>query len=293
MHPLMSVPDSPIRSDDERLERAETCYSMLLGRNLDTAALESLRARMQAGTYDEFLFGLQIICSSEYMARCLSRVDSHLNFVHRARLIMVRRLLPPARHIIDLGGANSPLYRLGYGHHFERLVMVDLPPEARHEMYKNIDVSAAQGSKVTIHWSDMTRLEAFPDASFDLVWSGQSIEHVDLEGGKRMCAEAIRLLRPGGHFCLDTPNRGITKIHTRDCGGGFIHPEHKHEYHGAELRTQLEVSGFEIVQKYGVCEMPKTRETGEFHYEDFILGCPITDDLESGYILYFGCRKPG
>jgi SAM-dependent methyltransferase len=290
----VNAPASPPAADAV-LERADALYHLLLGRGLDPGAAESIRGRIAAGTYDDFQLGLQVDCSSEYLGRLVARAaDAHIYFVHRSRQMMVRRLLPPARQIIDLGGANAPLYRLGYAHPFERLVMVDLPPEARHEMYKNIRVTApAEGAEVVIHWSDMTRLEAFPDASFDLVWSGQSIEHVDLEAGRRMCAEAMRVLKPGGRFCLDTPNRGITSIHTRDWGGGFIHPEHKHEYHGPELRAQLEAAGFEVEQAKGVCEMPETFATGNFHYEDFILGNPLTDDVERGYILYFGCRKPG
>lgn len=291
----MNAPAAQGAIDEASLARADTLYRMLLGRPIDGGALESIRAGMAAGTYDDFLLGLQVNCSAEYMGRLVERaIDAHIYFVHRARQVMVRRLLPPARQIIDLGGANAPLYRLGYAHPFERLVMVDLPPEARHDMYKNIKVSApTEGAEVVIHYSDMTRLEAFPDASFDLVWSGQSIEHVDLEGGRRMCAEAMRVLKPGGHFCLDTPNRGVTKIHTRDWGAGFIHPEHKHEYHGPELRAQLEAAGFQVLEAKGVCEMPATCATGDFDYRDFILGNPLTDDLERGYILYFGCRKPG
>jgi SAM-dependent methyltransferase len=278
---------------DAALERASTIYRGLLGREIDEGARQAILAKFDAGTHDDFLLALQVAYSSEFMGKLVERaIDAHLYCVHRARQVMVRRLLPPALQIIDLGGANAPLYRLGYAHPFERLVMVDLPPEARHEMYKNIKVTAPHaGGEVVIHYSDMTRLEAFAAASFDLVWSGQSIEHVDLEAGERMCHEAMRVLKPGGWFCLDTPNRGLTKIHTRDWGGAFIHPEHKHEYHAPELRALLERCGFEIVEARGVCEMPVTVATGNFHYPDFILGNPLTDDPEAGYILYFACRK--
>lgn len=279
---------------DAALERASALYRAVLGRDIDEGARQSILARIDAGTYDDFLLALEFAFSSEFMGRIVERaLDAHIYCVHRARQVMVRRLLPPAKQIIDLGGANAPLYRLGYTYPFEQLVMVDLPPEARHEMYKNIKVTAPHtGGEVVIHYSDMTRLEAFGDASFDLVWSGQSIEHVDLDAGERMCREAMRVPKPGGWFCLDTPNRGLTKIHTRDYGGAFIHPEHKHEYHAPELRALLERNGFQVVNARGVCEMPVSRSTGNFHYPDFILGNHLTDDPEAGYILYFGCRKP-
>jgi len=137
----------------------------------------------------------------------------------------------------------------------------------------------------------MTRLDAFPDSSFDLAWSGQSIEHVDAEAGARMCREVHRVLASGGFFCLDTPNRSITSIHTRDVGGGFVHPEHRHEYRVDELRRLLVDTGFEITDERGICEMPATRTSGVFRYDDFVLGNPIVEDPEDGYIMYFAARK--
>ncbi len=276
------------------LERASLLYQALLGRDLDEPARQSLSNRVRDGTFDEFALALQLAYSSEFLGRlCERAIDAHLYLIHRARQLMIRRLLPAAAHVLDLGGANAPLYRMGYAHPFRRLVMVDLPPEARHEMYRQIAVAPPHdGGEVVIHYCDMTRLDAFDDATFDLVWSGQSIEHVDLASGGRMCREALRVLKPGGAFCLDTPNRGVTRIHMKDLGGGLIHPEHKHEYHAHELRELLVQSGFEVAAARGVCEMAVTRATGEFHYPDFVLGNPLVDDPEAGYILYFGCRKP-
>ena len=43
-----------------------------------------------------------------------------------------------------------------------------------------------------------------------------------------MYQEIIRILRPGGRFCLDTPNRLFTAIHV--AGPQWIHPEDKIEY---------------------------------------------------------------
>ncbi len=223
----------------------------------------------------------------------ISRAEEfHLQLIHRARILMVNRLLPPAARILDLGGANAPLYHMGYQHLFQELVMVDLPKEDRHEMYKDIDISVDAPGRVSIHYSDMTHLPMLSDESFDLIWSGQSIEHVDLHGGVNMCKEAFRLLKRGGHFCLDTPNRELTKIHTSDWHGGFIHPEHKHEYTNNELRLLLEKTGFGIKENMGVCEMPKTVETGKFHYTDFVVGNPLTSKPESAYCIYFDCVRP-
>jgi SAM-dependent methyltransferase len=45
-----------------------------------------------------------------------------------------------------------------------------------------------------------------PDASFDVVWAGETIEHVADTGG--WLAELRRLLRPGGRLLLSTPAHG-------------------------------------------------------------------------------------
>ena len=206
---------------------------------------------------------------------------------------MVSTILPPGDIILDLGGANCPLYKMGYPHQFKKLVLIDLPPEQRHDYYKEIVVDPnCDGGEVVIKYGDMTELDNFSDESVDLVWSGQSIEHVSPEAGERMCRAAFRVLKKGGAFCLDTPNRRLTEIHTRGIGGGFIHPEHCIEYYPEHLQQVLEGAGFEILHAYGICEMPNTLATGEFCYEDFMFGSQITDDISKGYIQFFHCVKP-
>lgn len=220
-------------------------------------------------------------------------LEKHLNLIHASRINMVSHLLPPGDVILDLGGANCPLYKMGYAHRFKKLYLIDLAPDARHEMYKEVVIDPnCDGGEVVIRYGDMTELEDFPDESVDFVWSGQSIEHVSPQGGEKMCRAAFRVLKRGGTFCLDTPNRLLTEIHTRDAGCRFIHPEHCIEYYPKQLRELLEGVGFEIKHAYGVCEMPNTRASGDFCYEDFIYGQQITDNVESGYIQYFHCVKP-
>jgi SAM-dependent methyltransferase len=233
-------------------------------------------------------------CSSHGLEMILQQaIDHHLQFLHRSRQVAVRRMLPRADVILDLGGAHSPLYRMGYPHSFKQLMLVDLPPDERYRDYAHAVVDAPPGAgEVKLHWGDMTRLDQIESDTIDLVWSGQSIEHVDVEAARRMCQAAFRVLRPGGWFCLDTPNRHLTEIHTRDWHGGFINEDHKHEYRLSELRGMLLASGFLIEQEFGICEMPNSYATGTFDYTDFVLGNPVTSNVESAYCLYFGCRKP-
>lgn len=182
---------------------------------------------------------------------------------------------------------------MGYPHKFKKVYLIDLPPEDRCDMYKEIVIDPnCDSGEVVIKYADMTELDVFADSSVDFVWSGQSIEHVPLDAGRRMCQAAYRVLKPGGAFCLDTPNRLITKIHTHDVGGGFIHPEHYIEYEPAQLRELLEDAGFVIEKVLGICEMPTTSESHSFDYTDFLYGAQITDKVEQSYIQYFHCIKP-
>lgn len=220
-------------------------------------------------------------------------IDEHLTRIHQARVHLVSTQLPPGDVVLDLGGANCPLFRMGYPHEFKKLYLIDLPPEDRCDMYKEIavDTVGAWQGEVVVKYGDMTELGAFADQSVDFVWSGQSIEHVSLEAGRRMCQAAYRVLKVGGHFCLDTPNRLVTRIHTQDIGGGFIHPEHCFEYEPAQLRQLLEEAGFTVSVVKGVCEMPSTVNTGVFDYTDFIYGKTLTDKVQDSYIQYFHCVK--
>src|SRR5690606_19560013 len=123
----------------------------------------------------------------------------------------------------------------------------------------------------------------------DFAWSGQSIEHVSREDAVVMCDSIYRILKPGGRFCLDTPNRLVTAIHTRNWHGGYINPDHRYEYAPDELRSLLLDAGFRIDVEAGINAMVNTCETGNFDYTDFVLGNPLTDRIEEGYSLFFAC----
>lgn len=219
-------------------------------------------------------------------------MDLHLYLIHAARLKVIKLLLPYGEIILDLGGANAPLYRMGYPHPFKKLFLIDFPEDRRHESFRDISLErTTDGGEIILRYADMTDLSAFGDETVDLVWSGQSIEHVIPEQGIRMCAEAYRVLKPGGSFCLDTPNRLVTELHTRTVGGGLIHPDHKIEYTPKQLREILVAAGFNIVSELGICEMPLTILRGEFAYEDLVVGGPISLNPDRSYIQYYHCKK--
>lgn len=217
-------------------------------------------------------------------------MDTHLYLMHNARLKMVKHLLPAGDVILDLGGANAPLHHMGYPHDYSKIVLIDLPTEERHKDFQV--VLEDTGGRVILRYEDMTDLKGIESDSVDLVWSGQSIEHVTPAQGQRMCQEAYRVLRSGGRFCLDTPNGHISSVHAATVGNQFIHPDHKIEYTPDQLRGLLVDTGFRIAEEWGICEMPMTIKTGVFSYDDFLLGGAITKNINDAYIQFFNCVKP-
>ncbi len=96
-------------------------------------------------------------------------------------------------------------------------------------------------------YHSMVDLSDYPDGSVDLVYSGQSIEHVPPDVADKVLSEVRRVLRPGGYLGLDTPNARVTRLQQPD----FIDPDHEHEYTDAEMRAKLASAGFEIVSAVG------------------------------------------
>jgi SAM-dependent methyltransferase len=84
------------------------------------------------------------------------------------------------------------------------------------------------------------------DASFDLVWASEVIEHV--ADTARWLSEVRRVLAPGGRLALTTPSHGRLRL---TLGGieRFSEPlgDHLHLYTRRSLRRVLEELGFEAV----------------------------------------------
>lgn len=89
-------------------------------------------------------------------------------------------------------------------------------------------------------------MEAVGDASVDLVFSGQNIEHLwpgDVVG---FMLEANRVLRPGGRLVMDSPNRIAT------AALNWSHPEHTVELTPDEAVELSTLAGFEVESVVGL-----------------------------------------
>jgi ubiquinone/menaquinone biosynthesis C-methylase UbiE/uncharacterized protein YbaR (Trm112 family) len=221
-----------------------------------------------------------------------------LDAMHQSRMWLVQNCLPAANSIVDLGGAavghqEGALLLLGYPYRPREIIIVDLPPPDRlHDGFgaePAKSVTTADGVAVRYHYGSMADLSPVADGWADLVWSGESIEHVTEADADQVCQEAFRVLKTGGYFCLDTPNAALTRIQSPN---ELIHPEHKKEYYVPELIAKLEQWGFQVMEKKAIVPMPKSLQRRVFDYGELVENIGVGDEAEVGYMFYLKARKP-
>lgn len=214
-------------------------------------------------------------------------------YLHKVRLDLVQKILPKAGKILDLGGASGTpqgaLLEMGYPHANE-LTIIDLPLDTR--MKPGPDQSGERtfgGTKVQFSYHSMADLSYYSDASFDMVWSGQTIEHISEQEGIDLFPQVWRVLKPGGIFALDTPNRAVTRMTVGD--DRFIHAEHKLEYFFDQFIRLYDDIGFIRRKSLGLIDMSKSLELGYTLLEE-LQACDVSDKPEAGYCFYVEYQKP-
>ena len=134
----------------------------------------------------------------------------------------------------------------------------------------NLEQSACLPARITRRAGDLCARLPFADASFDLITSLEGIEHV--ENHFSMVREFGRVIKPGGHLILSTPNicnleerlnflfRGaaghfISRAEMEQHGAGY---DHQNLISYVELRQVLDWAGFQLerVEK----DAPKRRQ---------------------------------
>jgi predicted SAM-dependent methyltransferase len=271
-------------------------YEIMLGREPDAEGMRFFSESLRAGTFKLSDVPQAIRGSEEFQN--FVRFEGHmLGFsIHAGRSQFVKSL-PRASRIVDIGGTHlarpeGALFWLGYPYRFEELTIIDLHPDERHALYKaglNPDRVETDLGPVRYRYHSMTDLSAFADSSVDLVYSGQSFEHVTPEDGQIVLKEVMRVLRPGGHLALDTPNARVTRIQQE----AFIDPDHKVEYTYPELRDLLEQAGFVIDSARGLNLAQNSVETGVFDGDEVAGHSGLFDEIESCYILCVVAHRPG
>lgn len=270
-------------------------YNVLLRRDPDEPAWSEQAGALASGGLSHADVADRIRCSNELRSHVPVGAKSLHSALHASRCEFIIGL-PPARRIVDLGGGHSvdgrgALVALGYPYGFDELVVVDLPPDDRHPLYRSerFGGESVGSGRVRYEYRSMTDLSFAADGSVDLVYSGQSIEHVTEEDADVVLGEAFRVLRPGGHLALDTPNARVCRLQQ----AGFIDPDHKFEYRLDQLEAKIVAAGFEVVWERGLNWGGLAVGEGRFDAGELARHYGIYFDTEACYLLAVLARKPG
>jgi SAM-dependent methyltransferase len=269
-------------------------YNIMLRREPDPQGLDHFTELLRSGRLDRNDV-LDHLRSCEEFRWTVNYVDL-LTSVHYSRVEFVRSL-PRARRILDLGGthqsdrAGAFVSALRYPYRFDELVIVDLPPSERDEIYRHsalADRVVTPKGTVSYRYHSMTDLGGLADNSFDLVYSGQTIEHVTAEDADLTLKEIARVLRPGGHLALDTPNGPVCRMHTPD----FINHDHKIEYSDDDFSPKLLGAGLEIIEVKGLNYLGHPRTDAGFDPVEVARNWGVFAEAGDCYLLAYLCRKP-
>jgi glycosyltransferase involved in cell wall biosynthesis len=212
----------------------------------------------------------------EYLESWADSEDSKTYLeTHQTRLVKTLEITPPGGpcdRILEMGAylqiTPALKTKLGYGEvrgcYYGKLGRTD------HKI-----VESAEGETFACeidHFDAEKDPFPYPDGHFSTVVCGELIEHL-FEDPMHLMSEVNRILKPGGHFVVTTPNvaalRGISAIlqgyhpgffhaYIRPATeGGEVDARHNREYTPREIHQLLENSGFEVVRL----------ETGEFRDE--------------------------
>jgi SAM-dependent methyltransferase len=276
----------------ERFVRA--AFQTILRRDPDPGGLQNYLTALEEktltpdGVLDELISSMELRIEHPF--------QNILRSLHQSRCDFVR-MYPRARRILDLGGADQgedagALVSMGYPYRFELLTVVELPSDQRHSLYEYRpadDRVMSRCGPVEYRYHSMTDLSAYPNASFDLVSSGQTIEHITEDDARKMLTEVRRVLEPGGWFCVDTPNRRVTELQT---GADLLtNPDHKLEYTHEQLSAMLVEAGFEITGAYGLNLAAESVRNSRFDTRAVAAQRGVFHEIADCYILAYICRN--
>jgi SAM-dependent methyltransferase len=268
-------------------------YNILLRREPDSDGRAHFTSRLRRGDLSR-LGLIDVLLGSEEFRTDVGFVYLHSS-LHHSRCAFVRSL-PKGRRILDLGGTDQSdrqgaLVRMGYPYPFDELIILDLPHDERHEIYRHSEVAERVDTPlgpVVYRYGSMSDLAEFGDGSFDLVYSGQSIEHVTPGDADKTIAEVYRILSPGGHFALDTPNGPVCRLHMAK----LINPDHEIEYSHQELSAKLVAAGFVITEAKGLNYIGGPAGGTEFSESLTARNSGVYADIEDCYLLAYVATKP-
>jgi SAM-dependent methyltransferase len=168
-------------------------------------------------------------------ARASSGPTDFGNFEANTRFLEMSGVLRPESEILEVGSGTGNLLRrlIDKGH---RARGVEINPELIAEgrrWHGDLPIQAVDG----IHLP-------FPDASFDVVLSFDVFEHIPDSDGH--LAEVRRVLRPGGYYLMQTPNKWTNVVFETIRWRSFtkFRKDHCSLHTLRQLTTRLQRHGF-------------------------------------------------
>jgi SAM-dependent methyltransferase len=285
-----SLPEPGLIEDLPPGELARGLFHLLFGREPDDP---QYAAALESGELTPRQLVEWLVHSAEWShASPMSELGPSL---HYGRGMFIRSL-PNARRILDIGGASvgdpsGAMVLMGYPYRFDELIIIDLPSDERHPLYQDASrphtVETSRG-RVSYRYHSMTDLSSYPSGYFDLVYSGQSIEHVRRRQANNVLAQVRRVLKPGGFLAVDTPNRALTGLQQE----AYIDPDHKYEYVHREMAAMLRGNGFVIDEAIGINYAGESVAKGVFDPGEVATKRGLYRDITDCYLLGYVCRLP-
>jgi 2-polyprenyl-3-methyl-5-hydroxy-6-metoxy-1,4-benzoquinol methylase len=161
------------------------------------------------------------------------------HFALRLRFLLAG--VPPGSRVLDLGCGEgafaAELLRAG-----SEVLAVDVAEEPLRR-------AREKSPELSTQLIDGEGTWGLADASFDVVWAGEVIEHV--ADTSRWLSELRRVLRPGGRVLLSTPQLGRAQLLSAALSGNAFarrfdpQGDHLHHYDRATLSALVTSFGFE------------------------------------------------
>ncbi len=280
--------------EDKSLSDVCHAYELILQRPIDSNGKSFWEAKIKNGTFSRTLLVDTLVSSPEY--QMLKKTPFH-EMVHLARVEWIKKL-PDVSFILDIGGSSpnidqGALIELGYPYRPKKLFIFDLPPEEQYwgkpKFPQDRDYSFAWGNLKYFHGraENIQTVGALQHTKFDMVYMGQTIEHIMPEFLPGVLEWIGDHLADDGKFIFDTPNRLITAIQS----DAFIDPDHKIEYTPNELRDILHRCNFSISDSWGLLPMPKTFKLKKFSPQEVYDHALVSNELEISYLFAFSCER--
>lgn len=162
--------------------------------------------------------------------------------VGRGVIRFIQRIVPLRGRVLDYG--------CGPGYLIKHILKADVTCEGA-------DFSPAAVQKANMMFASYSRWKGarvfagenlpWPDATFDFIISLETLEHVLPDQLTPMLSELRRILKPGGHLFLSTPNAedlAANQIICPECGCVFHRYQHLRSFTASGLQALMEGHSF-------------------------------------------------